>query len=285
MAVFLTGDTHGELDIAKIDAFAEVAGDLTRDDFLIVLGDFGLVWGNPPTAKETERLDWFEQQPWTTLFVDGNHENFDLLDALPVTHRYGGCVQDVRPHVTRLMRGETYEIGGHTFFVCGGAHSIDAEWRTPHKTWWPQEAPSEEERKRIAAAAAQVESVDYVLTHCPPTGCYERYRARFPKFWGPDDEWTAWLEEHVEGAFAYKRWFYGHLHMDLPLDEPHTCLFNEVFDLDGTGLTHYGTNMGACPDGTPHTWEPKYQAPAPGEEYSHAWYECPRCGERITLWG
>ena len=27
MAVFLTGDTHGEADIAKVDAFARVAQD------------------------------------------------------------------------------------------------------------------------------------------------------------------------------------------------------------------------------------------------------------------
>lgn len=87
MAVFLTGDTHGEADIAKVDAFARVAQDLTRDDVLIVLGDFGLVWADPPSEGERRRLDWYEEQPWTTLFVDGNHENFDLLDALPVTQR------------------------------------------------------------------------------------------------------------------------------------------------------------------------------------------------------
>ena len=252
MSVFLTGDTHGELDIAKVEAFAQVAQGLTRDDFLIILGDFGLVWSDPASAKERYWLDWLEDRPWTTLFVDGNHENFDLLDTLPVTQRYGGHVQDVRPHVSRLMRGETFHIGGHSFFVVGGAHSIDAQWRTPHLSWWSQEVPDEHERARIAEAASRVGSVDYVLTHCPPTGCYERYRQRLPKFWGPSDEYTDWLEEHVEGAFAYKRWFYGHLHMDLPLDEPHTVLYNEVFDLDGTGLTTYGIDMGCCHDGAPH---------------------------------
>ncbi|MDO5708488.1 MAG: metallophosphoesterase [Coriobacteriales bacterium] len=231
MAVFLTGDTHGELDIAKVDLFAKTAQGLTRDDHLIILGDFGLVWGNPPSEHEVVRLDWLESQPWTTLFIDGNHENFDLLDALPVTERYGGHVQDVRPHVTHLMRGETYEIGGYRFFVCGGAHSIDVEWRTPHRSWWPQEVPNERERERISAAAAQAGEVDYVLTHCPPTGQYERYRARWSGFWGPSDEWTDWLEKHVEGAFAYKRWFYGHLHFDTPDDVPYACLFNQIIRL------------------------------------------------------
>lgn len=73
MAVFLTGDIHGEMDIGKVEAFAQVAQGLTRNDYLIILGDFGLVWADPPSAKELARLDWFERQPWTTLFVDGNH--------------------------------------------------------------------------------------------------------------------------------------------------------------------------------------------------------------------
>lgn len=288
MAVFLTGDTHGELDIAKVEEFAQVAAEagLTRDDYLIVLGDFGLVWRDPPSEREAARLDWLEEQPWTTLFVDGNHENFDLLDALPVGARYRGRVQDVRPHVTRLMRGETYQIGGHSFFVCGGAHSIDKQWRTPHVSWWPQEVPDDAERARISEAAAQAGRVDYVLTHCPPTGQYERYRSRLAGFWGPDDEYTAWLEEHVEGVVSYKRWFFGHLHMDLPLDEPHACLYNQVFDLDDTGLTLYSSSMGGCPEGGAHQWEQRYVPPPAGERHgSKAWYECSCCGRRIPLWG
>lgn len=284
MAVFLTGDTHGEADIAKIDTFAQVAQHLTRDDVLIVLGDFGLVWGDPPTERERARLDWIEAQPWTTCFIDGNHENFDMLDAMPVTSRYGGRVHEVRPHVLHLMRGETYEIGGHRFFVLGGAHSIDVDWRVPHRSWWPQEVPASEERACLADAAQQVGAVDYVLTHCPPTNCYTWYRSRFPGFWGPDDEYNAWLEEHVEGVVSYRQWFYGHLHMDLPLDKPHTVLFNQIYDLDGTGLTTYGEEMGPCPLGDAHVWEQRLKLPEQKGAHSHAWYECARCGKRFDLW-
>lgn len=282
MAVFLTGDTHGRADIGKVEEFSLVAqGKLTRKDCLIVLGDFGLVWGDPASASEEQTLMWLESQPWTTLFVDGNHENFDLLDSLPVEQAYGGMVHRVRPHVLHLIRGETYDIGGHRFFVVGGAHSIDKEWRTPHKSWWPQEVPDEHERARIADRARSLGSVDYVLTHCPPTGCYERYRERFSGFWGPSDEYTDWLEEHLEGVFSYKRWFYGHLHFDLPLDEPHTLLFNQVFDLDATGLCVYGTHMGCCPDGAAHVYEMGYEPPAIGERHGRSFYRCSRCGKRL----
>ncbi len=282
MAVFLTGDTHGDMDIGKVEELSRTARDrLSRDDFLIVLGDFGLVWRDPPSEGEARRLDWLEAQPWTTLFVDGNHENFDLLYAMPEVPWHGGRVHEVRPHVLHLMRGERFEIGGHSFFVVGGAHSIDREWRTPQVSWWPQEVPSEEERQRIARRAKTLGNVDYVLTHCPPTGCYDRYRQRFSGFWGPSDEYTDWLERHIEGTFAYRRWFFGHLHFDLPLDEPHTLLYNQVFDLDGCGLTTFGTDMGHCPDGQAHAFEMGWDPPAPGERHGHGFYRCARCGLRL----
>ena len=130
MAVYLTGDIHGGMDMGGIPAFAEGEGaGLTRDDFLIILGDFGLVWREPPSDREVELLAWFEAQPWSTLFIDGNHENFDLLEALPVERWHGGRVHSVRPHVIHLMRGETFEICGSTFFCVGGAHSIDEKRR------------------------------------------------------------------------------------------------------------------------------------------------------------
>lgn len=33
---------------------------------------------------------WLNDRPFTTLFVDGNHENFDLLNAYPVENWHGG---------------------------------------------------------------------------------------------------------------------------------------------------------------------------------------------------
>lgn len=294
MSVFLTGDIHGTADIGKVEDFSRVAeGRLSRDDFLIVLGDFGLVWGNPPRPDETRRLDWLESRPWTTLFIDGNHENFDLLGRLPVRKWHGGRVHVVRPHVLHLMRGEAFEIGGHSVFAAGGAHSADIKWRTPGTSWWPQEVPDAEERERIEAHAREVGQVELLLTHCPPTGQYLRYKRLFPRFWGPSDEYTDWLEEHLEGTLGYRRWFYGHIHLDFPLDEPHTSLFNTVFDLDGTGLVTFGTNMGRCPDGRPHEYEYRFELPerTRGRTNGHsrhrdrgrAYYRCRLCGKELDV--
>ena len=128
MAVFLTGDTHNTTDIGKIVDFD--AQGLTRDDYLVILGDLGFVW-TPAVAgdvqleaarAEDERwLDWLEARPYTTLWIDGNHENFDLLEAYPEEEWCGGRIQRIREHVIHLMRSEIFFIDGKTFFSMGGS--------------------------------------------------------------------------------------------------------------------------------------------------------------------
>jgi hypothetical protein len=50
--------------------------DMTKDDYVIVCGDFG-IWDD--SKRKRYWLKWLDEKPFTTLFVDSNHENFDLL--------------------------------------------------------------------------------------------------------------------------------------------------------------------------------------------------------------
>lgn len=115
MSIFVTGDVHGvaEYGASRFSSRAWPMGrTLTRDDVVIVAGDFGFIWSGSNTDKYW--LDWFESKPWTTCFVDGNHENHHLLMGLPVREWNGGLVHEARPHVLHLMRGEVFDIaGGH----------------------------------------------------------------------------------------------------------------------------------------------------------------------------
>ena len=96
-----------------------------REDYLIVTGDFGGLWDGGP--KDQYWLDWLEGKPFTTLFVDGNHENFDLLNTLPERQWNGGSVHVAREHVLHLMRGQVFTFGGLTWFTMGGASSHDIQ--------------------------------------------------------------------------------------------------------------------------------------------------------------
>ena len=82
--IFITGDLHGDYDIHKLSSKCfTVQRELTRSDYVIICGDFGLLWDN--SDEEKYWLKWLDEKPWTTLWIDGNHENYDMLSAFPIT--------------------------------------------------------------------------------------------------------------------------------------------------------------------------------------------------------
>ena len=81
--IYLTADLHGDLDRLQ-----QVRKPLRRHDSLIVLGDFGFIWnGSKAEQKLLRRLG---KGKGTLLFLDGAHENFDLLAEYPVVEFAGG---------------------------------------------------------------------------------------------------------------------------------------------------------------------------------------------------
>lgn len=72
MAIFVTGDVHGGAEYGSSRFSSKSWPDgrtLSRDDVVVVAGDFGFVWDGSNTDRYW--LDWFESKPWTTCFVDG----------------------------------------------------------------------------------------------------------------------------------------------------------------------------------------------------------------------
>ena len=105
--IFVTGDIHGNPDRLSFKNWNK-GKKLFKDDYLIILGDFGLIWCK--NKKEKYWLDWLNDKPWTTLFVDGNHENFDRLYQYPVVKWKGGDISTIRSSIYWLRRGQVFEI-------------------------------------------------------------------------------------------------------------------------------------------------------------------------------
>ena len=247
MAVFLTGDTHGDFSRLRRESFYEQDG-LGKEDFLLVCGDFGGLWYGD--GRDDDALDWLERRPFTTLFVDGNHENFDALNRLPVQNWHGGRVHALRPSVLHLMRGEVFALEGRRWFVMGGARSHDIEggilepddprrkererrlrrhylsYRVNHESWWAQELPDEAE---YANARANLDrcgwQVDEIVTHCAPTGV----QRQLSDLYGPD-ALTDFLEE-VRGRCRFRHWFFGHYHDNRSLLGGFTLLYEQIVPL------------------------------------------------------
>lgn len=232
--IYVTGDKHGSLGIKDLGAADFPAGkSLSKNDFVIIAGDFGLIWGESQTPEELYWLDWLNSKPWTTLFVDGNHENFARLLGYPTQDFYGGKASRIHGSVWYLRRGEVFELGGTKCFVMGGAESIDKHMRTKGKSWWPEEIPSEDDLNNALANLEKHNwSVDLVVTHTAPESL--RLSAITASGgYGKDPEPTSFMLEDIKRKLSYKLWVFGHFHfngrIELPFDTRHVGLYNAVF--------------------------------------------------------
>lgn len=225
--IYLTGDTHGGIDVKKL-LDPTVTASFHKEDYLIICGDFGFIWNNGhESAKEKSWLDWFDQQRWTTLFVDGNHENFPRLYSYPDTAWNGGIVHVIRPKLLHLMRGQVYEIDGKRIFTMGGASSHDrgpAKGQKNAKGWWKEELP---DRAEIQTAGVNLQkynyTVDYIITHCLPTSLQsEVTKGKFHP-----DSLTQYLQS-VYQSVNYEHWYCGHYHVDRDIGKNVTILYNRI---------------------------------------------------------
>lgn len=212
--ILVTGDIHGEIDIHKLKSKRIYLGrKLTKNDYLIICGDFGLVWQG--SADEKYWLKWLEAKPYTTLFVDGNHENHAKLDSMEVSQWHGGKVHQISDSIYHLMRGQAYEIDGRSVFTMGGADSHDKEYRTEGINWWARELPSEQEYEEAVKTLEEHNyTFDIVVTHCAPSNVQKELMIRKLDPSYTINKLTDFLQE-IEGKLDYKYWFCGHYHTDV----------------------------------------------------------------------
>jgi hypothetical protein len=255
--IWVTGDLHGPVDIKKLNKKSLSAKcDFTGskdENFMIICGDFGLIWEWQCESKEEKYwLDWLNDRPYTVLFVDGNHENYDRLlsDEYPIVEWHGGKVQKIRQNVIHLMRGEIYDILGKTFWTFGGASSHDIkdgvldpekdqslikEWtrdeysrkqfRVNHRSWWKEEIASPEEMSYgIKNLVKHNDIVDFIITHCAPQTIASMLGCREP------DAMTTFFNT-IAHTVNFRNWFFGHYHRDTRIMSKFYCLYDDILQI------------------------------------------------------
>ena len=239
--IFLTGDTHYEFSRFNHDHIKLLNHGFDKSrDYMIVCGDFGLIWANSEiNPRELKIKKWLDEKPWITLFLDGNHENFERINALPDVEMFGGIVGKYSDSIFHLKRGEYYTIDGNTFFVMGGGVSIDKQWRRDRISWWQEEMPSAVEYSHALETLKKCNNeVDYVLTHTAPDHIREKILedvvnlATDLPFKGRD-QLSAFLDMIVKDGLKFKHWYYGHYHNPKTIYDGnyYTCLYENIVRL------------------------------------------------------
>lgn len=232
MSIYITGDLHGNIDIKKLNTknFPEQK-ELTKNDYVAITGDFGLVWDNSNEEKYWQK--WLAEKSFTTLFVDGNHENFDLLNKYPVEQWHGGKVHKINDSIIHLMRGQVFNIDGKKFFTFGGASSVDKAHRVEHISWWKEELPTYAEfEEGLDNLDRNNGKVDYILTHT----CSSSTLKVIQRLWGfspkPEDSVNKFLEV-IENKTKFKHWYFGHFHENCEnISDNQTMLYDRIIKLE-----------------------------------------------------
>ena len=246
--IYITGDTHSNFIRFNEDNFP-VQEEMTKDDYVIICGDFGGVWNfEEESDGEKENLNWLNNKKFTTLFVDGNHENFTRLYNYPVEEWHGGKVHKIRESVLHLMRGEIFDINNKKFFAFGGAKSHDiqdgilnldeeekiyqyrkrgAYFRIRDYSWWDLELPTKEEMENgIKNLGKANYRIDYIVSHCCPTNIQTLLNLSYKK-----DILTDYLQE-VSEKCEFKKWYFGHYHDNRQINSQFALLYTDIVPLE-----------------------------------------------------
>jgi predicted phosphodiesterase len=253
MKVFISGDIHGSKDIHKLNSKIFPEGlFLTKDDFVIITGDFGLLWSNEPDREEIWWINWLNEKPFTTLVIDGNHENHWRLLQLPLIEKFDAVVGKISNSIFHLKRGEIYNINNKKFFCMGGASSTDKQGRLIGYDWWPEEVPSVTEMYYGMNNLEKVNyTVDYILAHTLPKTMIKRlmamYQISIEKFDDPviyentldevakhmydryNDPTSSFLQEVCDRT-KFSKFFCGHFHEDLTINNFH-ILYQKILQI------------------------------------------------------
>lgn len=171
--VMFAGDIHGNIDHAQ---WVIETADANNCTHIIACGDFGywvhLPWGRKYLNKVAQLAESYNIH---ILWVDGNHENHDILRELVEKHGDKAPINTPNEWVQWIPRGCKFKIGDTTFMGYGGAYSVDWMHREEGRTWWRGELINPYHVDQLSE-----DHVDFLVTHEAPLGKEISYKDDIP---------------------------------------------------------------------------------------------------------
>lgn len=220
--IYVTGDMHGDISRLK----SRAARRIKKNDYLIVCGDFGFIWDG--SAREKRLLKWLGKRPYHVLFVEGTHDNLDLLNSYPKAEWNGGTVHEISGNLRHLMRGHIFTLDNYKVFAFGGGESYDADERVTDGKWWRDELPAMEVVENARRNLALHENkVDYIITH-QASHKIKRFLSMFDNEFNILDVFF----DEVREKCKYSRWFFGGYHINKIIPPLDMAVFNTILPVD-----------------------------------------------------
>lgn len=213
--VFLTSDTHGELDrlVNKNLKF------IKKFDTVIVLGDFGFIWKNDKTQEKN--IKKLSKLPFKILFIDGYNENFEALSEYPDVIYNNAAAKEIFPQkIYYIKRGEILYIEDYKILCFGGADDYIEDVFSDYIPTESDFANCENNLKKVGY------KVDYILTHSP-SGNINRFLNIDSNAFGPVFDYFDTLSEKVE----YKKWYFGFYHKDKFISRKAQAVYTDIYKL------------------------------------------------------
>lgn len=229
--IFVTGDCHGVLSRIYnwVDRF-----DMNKDNVhIIIAGDAGICW-RKDKKDMIAAIKKQEQYNFHLWFIDGNHENFDILKEFSPINSSG--IANLGNNLHYITRGTKLTImtknGIKTILFCGGADSVDKALRTPNFTWWTDEQITENDIKKCLEKG---NSFNYIITHCCPYSVFVKYTPWLVTLTGLDqnkiDHTSEKMLDKLINNIEFDEYFFGHYHIDKRLDDKYSCVLNDFIEL------------------------------------------------------
>lgn len=221
MLIYITGDKHGDISFFKQKKMKK----LTKDDHVIITGDFGFFWDN--SRQEKDNIDFLLSQPYKILFIDGTHENFDIIERFPVVEFFGAKARKIADNIYHLMRGQVYIIEKKGIFTFGGGISRDLQKLLDINMWFERELPTREEFEEGAKNLSTYGTkIDYIITHEPPAQIKGTINPAFEQ-----NAVNIYLDQ-ISRQITFDKWFFGSVHIDDEIKDGYYSVFNELLPVN-----------------------------------------------------
>jgi len=252
--LYFHGDIHGNAIANFSYRRNPEMRELTENDYLIVLGDCGIPWNYLTEKRDLHELHWLNERPYKTIFITGNHDNYDLIEQMPQINFCNGIARravfkdKTFENIVYIDKPTVLDIQEQHILIIPGADSHDIQngiidgydknwrklakakqkngeyyFRIKHLTWWPQEKLQIDEIEKILKTD---NSFDFILSHECPSSQLRYFSRRF----NPTDG-EIYLEQ-VKEKVDYKIWLHGHMHQFANnYYDNIICLYNDLLSL------------------------------------------------------